>query len=346
MATPPEILWVGSEGGMEADLVKREGVPFEAIPSAGLHGVGWRALPGNLWRLWRGFLAAWGLLRSFRPEVLLFTGGFVAVPMAFASWLGGFGKRLLYVPDIEPGLALKTLARFANSIALTVDDSRAYFAGKAALTVTGYPLRPGLDKWKRDEALQVLGLHSKLPVLLVTGGSKGARSINRAISAGLPQLLQSMQVLHISGRLDYAEMEQVRRALPEELADNYRLVPYLHEEMGAALRAADLAVMRAGASTLGELPWFGLPAILVPYPYAWRYQKVNAAYLAERGAAVVLEDADLGEKLVSLVQELMVDVLRRQKIQAALIDLARPAAAEQISDLLSRLATSGGIAAG
>jgi len=345
-AASPEIVWVGSEGGMEADLVKREGVRFVAIPSAGVHGVGWRSLPGNLWRLWCGFLASWRILRSFRPEVLFFTGGYVAVPLAFASWLGRFGRRLLYVPDIEPGLALKALARFADSIALTVESSRAYFSSKANVTVTGYPLRQGLESWTRDQSLRALSLRSDLPVLLVTGGSKGARSINRAISAGLPQLLPSMQVLHISGQLDHAEMEQARTALPAELASNYHLYSYLHEEMGAALRAADLAVMRAGASTLGELPLFGLPAILVPYPYAWRYQKVNAAYLVERGAAVLLEDSDLSGSIVPLVKGLMDDPTRRQKMRTALQELARPDAAAHIAGLLDRLEAHAGIAGG
>ena len=345
-AASPEILWVGSEGGMEADLVKREGVRFVAIPSAGVHGVGWRSLPGNLWRLWRGFLASWRILRSFRPEVLFFTGGYVAVPLAFASWLGRFGRQLLYVPDIEPGLALKALARFVDSIALTVESSRAYFSSKANVTVTGYPLRQGLESWTRDQALRALSLRSDLPVLLVTGGSKGARSINRVISAGLPQLLPSMQVLHISGQLDHAEMEQARAALPAELASNYHLYSYLHEEMGAALCAADLAVMRAGASTLGELPLFGLPAILVPYPYAWRYQKVNAAYLVERGAAVLLEDADLSGSLVPLVKGLMDDPTRRQKMRTALQELARPDAAAHIAGLLDRLAVHAGRSGG
>ena len=342
----PEILWVGSQGGMEAELVKRAGVRFEAIPSAGVHGVGWRALPGNLWRLWRGLLASRRLLHAYQPHVLFFTGGYVAVPMALASWLGRVGKRLLYVPDIEPGLALKTLSRFADVIALSVADSQRFFSGKVHQVVTGYPLRPELDRWTRSAALQQFGLRADLPVLLVTGGSKGARSINRAISAGLPQLLNSLQVIHISGQLDFTEMDQARQALPEAQAANYRLFAYLHEEMGAALRVADLAVMRAGASTLGELPLFGLPAILVPYPYAWRYQKVNAAYLVEHGAAETLEDAELPEKLVPFILGLMNDLPRREKMRAALVELARPQAAKKITDLLVGLGTPGGAAGG
>ncbi len=118
-----EILWVGSEGGMEAELVTRRNLPYRAIPAAGLHGVGLRSLPGNISRLAKGTRASSRILAEFQPDVLFFTGGYVAAPMAYA------GRRFpitLYVPDIEPGLALKFLARFADSIALTAAESETY----------------------------------------------------------------------------------------------------------------------------------------------------------------------------------------------------------------------------
>jgi UDP-N-acetylglucosamine--N-acetylmuramyl-(pentapeptide) pyrophosphoryl-undecaprenol N-acetylglucosamine transferase len=347
-------LWVGGVGGMEAELVNRQDIRFEAIPAAGVHGVGWRALPGNLWQLGRGFLASRGVLRKFRPDVLFFTGGYVAVPMALAARLTRTErhkvKSLLYVPDIEPGLALKTIARFADHIAVTTEDSKPFFTmprserrserrgGGPAVTVTGYPLRPGLEAWSKAQARQVFALREDLPVLLVFGGSKGARSINQALVTALPELLKDMQVLHISGQLDWREMEKARGKLTAGQASRYRLYPYLHKEMGAAFRVADLAVTRAGASTLGELPLFRLPAILVPYPYAWRYQKVNAHYLAERGAAVMVEDAELKDKMASLVCDLMADRDRRQAMQQALEALACPEAAAKIVALLKSLA--------
>jgi len=344
-------MWVGGVGGMEADLVKREalaGVQYAAIPAAGVHGVGLRSLPGNLWQLGRGLLASFGLLRQFRPDVLLFTGGYVAVPVALAARLSRIGRAVLYVPDIEPGLALKTLARFADHIALTTEDSSQYFAGRRSLSVTGYPLRPDLleaasrlQAEGKAAACQAFDLRPELPVLLVFGGSKGSRSINRAVMAALPDLLQEMQVLHISGKLDWAEVEQARLSLSPEQAGRYRLYPYLHEEMAAALACADLALTRAGASSLGEFPLFGLPAILAPYPYAWRYQRVNADYLARHGAAEVVEDSDLPDQIVPLVRSLMTDLPRRQKMAQAMRQLARPDAAQQIATLLSQAAAPG-----
>ncbi len=143
------------------------------------------------------------------------------------------------------------------------------------------------------------------PVLLVSGGSKGARSINNAVLANLPALVEMAQVIHITGELDWPVVEAKMKELTTDAICPLPAFPYLHEEMGAALAAADLALSRAGASTLGEYPLFGLPAILVPYPHAWRYQKVNADYLVQHGAAVMLEDAKLSDQLLPTVNDLL-----------------------------------------
>lgn len=331
---------------MEAELVKREGIPFETIPAAGVHGVGLRALPGNLWRLARGVLASRRILSRFRPQVLLFTGGYLAVPMAAAARLTRGVRCLLYVPDVEPGLALKVLARFADRIAVTTMESRAFLPRGAQLVETGYPLRPDLRLPERGKARRVLDLANDLPVVLVTGGSRGARSINQAVTASLPQLLPQAQIMHITGQLDWEESQASARrsveSLPAHLVRRYHAYPYLHEQMGMALAAADLVVSRAGASSLGEYPHFGLPAILVPYPYAWRYQQVNARFLEARGAALLLQDADLGSQLLPELSRLLADSQRLQVMRAAMRSLARPEAGEQIAGMLVSLAGQSG----
>lgn len=162
-------------------------------------------------------------------------------------------------------------------------------------------------------------------------------SINAALARNLKELLSFTQVIHISGALDWESAKKNADELPDDLKPRYRVMPYLHE-MGAALAAADLAVSRAGASTLGEYPFFGLPAILAPYPYAWRYQKVNADYLAERNAAVVLRDEELGEKLLPLARELLADAPRLNAMRAAMRSLSLPGAAHEIASQLARLA--------
>jgi len=332
------VLWVGGEDGMEGEIISRQKIDFQAIPAAGLHGVGLRSLPGNLSRLIRGYRKATRIIRDFCPDVLFFTGGYLAVPAAFA---GRSVPSLVFIPDIEPGLAIKTIARLAARIAVTADESKRYIPATSPIFVSGYPVRKSLLSWNREDALETLGLSPDLPVLLVFGGSKGARSINQAAVKILTDLLKESQVVHIAGKLDWKDMSANRDRLTANQQKKYRLYPFLHEEMGAALRAADLVVSRSGASILGEYPIFGLPAILVPYPHAWRYQKTNAQYLADRDAAEIIEDANLSEQLLSRVQALFRDQERLANMSKAMSELARPKAAETIAHQLVLLSQSG-----
>ena len=210
---------------METRLVERNGIPFRAIPAAGVHGVGLRTLPRNLWQLGRGVFASRRILRELKPDVLFFTGGYVAVPMALAGWKV---PSLLYVPDIEPGLALKTLARFADKLAITAEDSFRYFKHPERIVLTGYPTRSDLAQRTRDDARQTLNLTGEAPVLLVSGGSKGARSVNNAVLAVLPALLERAQVVHITGELDWQSVEEKTKDLTKTQAARYHALQYLH----------------------------------------------------------------------------------------------------------------------
>lgn len=316
---------------MEAELVARRNIPYRSIPAAGIHGVGLRSLPGNISLLFQGVKASRKILDEFKPDMLFFTGGYVAAPMAYA----GRNKPIsLYVPDIEPGMALKFLARFADSIALTAEESKSYFGKRKQTVVTGYPLRKDLNQIEQATAKKSLNISTIKPMVLIYGGSKGARSINQAVLSILSELLTECQVVHVSGSLDWEEVNRAASTLDGALRKNYFPFPYLHEEMGFAFAAADLVVCRAGASTLGELPFYSLPAILVPYPYAWRYQKVNADHLVSTGGAVIIEDSQLKSSLLAKIKELLRDPARLEKMAAAILSIARPDAASQIADLI------------
>ena len=325
------MLWVGSKNGIEADLVEREGINFSSIPAAGVHGVNIKTLPGNLIKILSGIFASKKVLRQFKPDVILFTGGYVAVPMALAT---GRIPKLLYVPDIEPGLALKFLSRSANQIAVTTKSSFQYFKDQTKLVVTGYPIRSGLKDRSAKNRQNKFTLSDKSPVLLFLGGSKGARSINTALQKNLPRLLDRFQIIHITGQLDWDEIDNARQDLPQTIKERYHAFPYLHEEMGWALSSADLVISRAGASTLGEYPYFNLPAVLVPYPHAWRYQKVNADYLKDHKAAIIIKDQELDNELFKTIMNLFDSPETIEKMQKAMSDLAVPNAASNIARLL------------
>ena len=300
-----------------------------------MHGVGLSTLPKNIAKLARGIFVSRKILREFKPDALFFTGGYVAVPMALAGWRI---PSLLFVPDIEPALALRFLAWFAKKITVSAETPTVKYPHPKRVIETGYPTRPSLAQWDRESARTALGLDTEKPVLLVFGGSKGARSINNAVLANLPKLLERMQIVHISGQLDWQNVEDAKKSLNSTQAQNYRVFDYLHEKMGAALASADLVISRAGASTLGEFPLFELPAILVPYPYAWRYQKVNAEYLSEKGAAILVKDENLTERLLLLVDDLLSDPQKLDKMRNAMKSLAHPKSAEKISAELLALA--------
>lgn len=325
---------MGGTGSAEEELAQRAGVPFVGVPAGGVHGLApWRAAR-NLVKLMQGVLAALRLAGRRRPQALFVTGGYASVPVALAAWL----KRvpiLVYLPDIEPGLAVRFIARLATRVALTTEQSRAFFPPHKSV-VTGYPVRPELTLWERTAARGALGLEAERPVLLVYGGSHGARSINQATVRALTTLLEETQVVHVTGHLDWPWVAEQAGRLPAALRAAYHPFEYLHE-MGAALAAADLAVSRAGASVLGELPAVGLPAVLVPYPHAWRYQRVNAEWLVSRGVAVLLTDERLEQELTPTVLGLLRDPERLTAMRRRMQALARPDAAQGLAAQLRSL---------
>ncbi|MBN1122271.1 MAG: UDP-N-acetylglucosamine--N-acetylmuramyl-(pentapeptide) pyrophosphoryl-undecaprenol N-acetylglucosamine transferase [Anaerolineae bacterium] len=344
------ILWMGSTTGPESDLVARAGLDYVSVPSGPLVGVGLKAISGAV-KIAAGTLKAWGIIGKFKPSVLLITGGWATLPAALACWLRGIPV-VIYMPDVEPGGTIKAIARIAKRVAVTAESSVGMFPPGRAVE-TGYPLRAdllhaaGFDPLGdplpyppdiRDKALVRFNLSPDLKTVLVFGGSRGARSLNRALIASLPDLLPQAQVIHITGRLDWPEV-QTRAAdlasrLPSDLISRYHIEEYLHtDEMALALAASDLVVSRAGASTLGEFPLFDLPAILVPYPHAWRYQKTNADYLDSRGAAVRLDDDKLHDQLTTRITALL-EPSQLIAMSTASGALKRPGAAARIASLL------------
>ena len=335
-----DLLWVGSVGGMEQSLVEHEGLTFEAISAGGLRGKNPLAMTGGLWQLSQGYRQSRQIIRRFRPDVLFITGGYVCVPVTLAAWRTEL-PLIIYLPDIEPGLAIKFLARFANRVAVTASEAQQFF--KPGLTVvTGYPVRAAL--WQQAQvgakiaARKRLGLTDSRPLLLVFGGSQGARSLNKAITQDLERYLEVCQIIHVTGRLDAAWVQDRWAALSPAQQARYRVSAYLHDDMTTALLAADLAVSRAGASTLGEFPAVGLPAILVPYPYAGAHQQLNADYLATHQAAVVIDDAALNSKLRPTVMNLVQNQDKLMAMRHASQALAQPTAAQKLAQEILELA--------
>lgn len=332
--------FVGARGDMARGLVAQSGVRFDGyheVLAGPVAGIPRRGQIASALKIGAGVAQSLALALRLKPEVLFLTGGWVGVPMALACWLL---RRpiVIYVPDIEPGLMLKVIGRrFARVIAATTEATAAYYPGRR-VEVTGYPLRPEILEADRAAAIEALELDPQRRTLLVFGGSRGSRSINSAMSAIAPDLLaDGVQILHISGKLDWPQVQAAHAQLAPEQRARYQVFDFL-PDIGQAFAAADLVISRAGAATLAEYPQLGLPSILVPYPHAWRYQHVNAEYLVERGAAIQLDDARLDTELLPAVRELLGDGERLAAMRRAAEALRQPDGAANIARLLARTA--------
>lgn len=346
------LLWVGSTGGMEQALVERAGIPYSGISTGQLRVADPVRVARNLGRMANGVRQGLAVVDRFRPDVCFVTGGYVCGPVVLACALRKVPV-LIYLPDITPGYAIRRLSRFAQRVAVSFPEVAQWFGGLAPqgkAVVTGYPVRQELVAAAQDRpaarrrlaaALEAdLGSSdgSGLPLVLVWGGSQGARAINQATWGALPEIAAHAHVVHVVGTRDWALYQEWagQHALPTAVAERYHPVAYLHEEMPLALAAADLTVARAGASILGEFPVARLPAILAPYEGV--NQMDNAVALAGRGGAVIVTDAELPTRLAQTAVALLTDPARRAQMEQALDVLAQPAAALYIAEEIVALA--------
>jgi UDP-N-acetylglucosamine--N-acetylmuramyl-(pentapeptide) pyrophosphoryl-undecaprenol N-acetylglucosamine transferase len=332
------ILYVGHAEGLEASIVARTDLPFRGVEAGPIRGTTPLSLAKSLRQLWRGFRQARALLSEWRADVVATTGSYVSAPVALAAWRARVPV-LVYLPDLAPGLAVRLQARFADQVAVSFEEVRRHFPpGK--VWVSGYPVRSQIGQMSRASGIEILGLSPERKTLLGFGGSRGARSVNRALLAILPDLLSNYQVIHITGQLDWPEVSERQAALGPEMQSWYHAYPYLHgEQLAAALAASDLVVARAGAATMAEFPAVGLPSVLVPYPYSGQHQQANADFMVSRGAAVSIDDAALSEQLKPTVLRLLSDERVLREMSARARALARPDAARELARALVRLAS-------
>jgi UDP-N-acetylglucosamine--N-acetylmuramyl-(pentapeptide) pyrophosphoryl-undecaprenol N-acetylglucosamine transferase len=332
---PVDLLYVGRADGVESRLAVRALIAYQAIQVGGVRGLApWTALY-NLWRAFRAIGRVRAVIRSFKPTVLFATGGYASAPVVWASTAERV-PTVIYLPDLEPGWAIRVSAHWATRVAVSFPEAQKHFApGKT--TVTGYPVRAEFFNTNKTIARQRFQLDPQIPTVTILGGSSGAHAINQAVVTHLAELAQLTQVLAIAGRNDEEWVRTESGRLPDDLRERVRVFGYLDEDLPHALAAAEVVIARAGAATLGEFPALDLPAVLVPYPHAGKHQERNAQFLSERGAAIQIENAELGDVLVSTLKGLFDAPEQLTKMRAAMHALAQPHAAETIASLLYSL---------
>jgi UDP-N-acetylglucosamine--N-acetylmuramyl-(pentapeptide) pyrophosphoryl-undecaprenol N-acetylglucosamine transferase len=279
--------------------------------------------------------ALWWLV-SRRPAAVFTTGGYVAIPVLIAARLLGI-PALLWEGNVIPGKSVRATSRLASALAVSFSDTCAALASRGPCFVTGTPIRDvaGID---RLAARERLGLPSYARVVLVFGGSQATRTLNTAVAGALPQLVEKLHVIHLTGADGLVAAETAREALPEPVRSRYRPVAFLGEGLLDALAAADMVVGRAGSSTLAETAAFGLPMVVVPYPYAGAHQRANAAELVDGGAALYIDDDRFDSAAMLAAVALLDDPARHAAMAAAARRLARPGAADAVAELVLALA--------
>lgn len=336
---PHDVLWVGTASGLEARITAEHGIPFKAITTGKLRRrPNLKELGTNIADVFRipvGVFQAVGHAARYLPDVVLSTGGYVAVPIGVAAKLIR-RPLVMHEQTTVVGLANRILARLATRIALSHESSLDYLPASARpkAVVTGNPIRPALLQGNRAAAYDLFGLTFEVPLIYVTGGAQGSRQINTLIAEILPRLLQHAQIVHQCGPALIDEMRAV--PLPSDLADRYHPVPYVGEELADLFAAADVVISRSGAGTVSELTAIGKPSVLVPLiPTGGDEQRKNAGYLASAGAArALLEPRPTGDMLLAELMPLLADPGLRQAMGQAAAGLGRLDAADALCDVL------------
>jgi len=338
-----DILYVGTATGMEKDIVMRANFPFEAIEASGLR----RKLSiGNLrtvWRTLRGFHQAKQLVRRFQPDVVVGTGGYVCAPMIYAA------KRLkiptlILEPDAFPGLTNRLLSRVADMVAVCYPDVVKRFPKAKKLMISGNPRGGEVCLEQPDDVAAMraeCGLNPERKTVVVIGGSRGARPINDATIAMLDKVAKQrkFQLLYVTGQIHYESvLEQVRRRGLDQ-SDTIVIRPFVYD-MPALLHATDIAVGRAGATSLAEYTALGIPSVLIPSPYVTNnLQEHNAKWLADHGAAVIVKESELsGASLFKWIDRLVNDGRQLAQMREKSLALGQPDAAQMLCMTIAAMA--------
>lgn len=328
-----DILFIGTNKGLEKELVKKAGFPLKTIRVRGFSRKLSFDTIMSIKELAHGAIDSLNLLKSEKPDIVIGTGGYVAGPVIFFASIMGVAS-VIHEQNVIPGITNKILSRFADKIFISFPDSEKYFPKEKTFLV-GNPVRKEISRGNRLSALKKFGLSSEAPVVLCFGGSQGAARINDAICHIIETIKDStsFQLIHITGKNHYDKIKSIleNKGIYTDRLGHIIVRPYIYE-MQDAYAVADLVISRAGALSISEFSVCGKPAILIPLPTAANHhQDYNAKFMERNGAAVVIvEDKLSGENLLKTIETIIFDKNRLHKMSMASKNLAIEDAAEKI----------------
>lgn len=337
-----EFLFVGAERGLEKDLVPKAGYPFETVHISSFH----RSMrPAEIRHnfisaanLVRAPHEARAILKEFQPRAVIGTGGYASYPMVKAAAKAGI-PTAVHESNMVPGLTTRMLEPYANRVMVGFEACRAFYRHPDKVIVTGTPVREDFFQLTKEEAKRKLGLDDGRPLIVSFWGSLGASGMNRQMAdfLALEAAGEPFHHIHAAGASGYEMMRQLLAEKGVDLAAHPALEmrEYIYD-MAPVMRAADLVICRAGASTISELTALGVPALMVPSPYVTNnHQEKNARVLEQAGgAAVVLEADSSGQELFRIACGILHDETRRSSMETAMVSLGIRDAAERILQLI------------
>ncbi|MCL5037657.1 MAG: undecaprenyldiphospho-muramoylpentapeptide beta-N-acetylglucosaminyltransferase [Chloroflexi bacterium] len=332
-----DILFLGVRHGIEASVVPSEGYRVEFVPAKGLGGGVFKKVEAVMLTC-MGIISAYGKIRKWKPDLIIGLGGYASVPGVIAGHMNKV-PILLLEQNRVPGKASRFLAGKADIICVSFPDSGEHLPQKN-VEFTGNPVREKIISADREESRKKLGINNLC--ILVTGASQGARSINYAVLDALRKWKDNdWTLVHLTGKKEYPAVAREKESvLPGPCRLDYRPLAYV-EDIHEYYAAADLVIARSGATTLAEITARGLPAVLVPFPYAaGGHQEQNARWLESAGGAVVLPDNEL-EGLSGIVEELSSDPKRLDDMRTRSRGAGKPDALRLIMTQVDKLLNTG-----
>ncbi|MBO4453380.1 MAG: undecaprenyldiphospho-muramoylpentapeptide beta-N-acetylglucosaminyltransferase [Clostridia bacterium] len=329
-----EIMFIGTERGIESTLVPKAGYDIRFVEVSGFSRKLTLKNVKSAYHAVTSVHEAKKIIKAFRPDLVIGTGGYVSWPTVKAAAKLGI-PTLIHEQNAFPGMTTKMLSKYADRICISFDGSEKYFdpAVKEKLVLTGNPVI--VDRLQRSEAREKLGLKDDEPFILSYGGSMGADFVN-GLSFELMEKYtgpQNIRHCHAIGRVGYEKFNAIAKEKGFYDKKNLEISEYIYD-MAVRQTAADVIICRAGAMTLSELALRGCAAILIPSPHVTEdHQYKNARLLADAGAAIVYRESEItGDKLVDTVKDLVSNPNKRRRMQASIANFAMPNSVELIVD--------------
>lgn len=333
------ILFVGTEKGIENDVVPKAGYDFKTVIVKGFKRKLSFDTVKTVFYMFKGFFQAGKIIKEFKPDVIVGTGGYVAGPVMIQGTVKGI-KTIVHEQNAIPGVTVKILSKFVNTVLISYEESQQFFKKKSNLVVTGNPVREEFSIIDKNTCRKNIGIDTDRKLLFSVGGSGGAKKVNEAALNLIEKYNgnEKITIIHITGKSYYDKFNELLKEKEITLKDNIKVLKYAYN-IPEYMKAADMMLSRAGALILAEIAIVGVPSILIPSPnVAHNHQEHNARVFEKNGAAIMITEEHLKEDtLYNIVEEHIYHEEHLTKMYENAIKIAKPNACVQIVEEIEKL---------